>query len=195
MVWVAVFSEFSVETCTERGCSSAGGSWVNDVCSAASASSLFFRSCASWNILTPHQILHAQPMMIQASPNWRIPVINTAQSHHWYSTSVQEAITVPRPRWNRKRKINLEWHSLQWDMPTTMKVLLGGFSRNPHYGEVQLYVLLTLIEEKKLHWIKIYPGDNGYWWNKQMRRIRSILSFVELLQLFLVSQKSNPWWK
>lgn len=43
--------------------------------------SWILRVWLSWYIRTPHQIDHAHPMIIQASPNWRIPVINTAQSH------------------------------------------------------------------------------------------------------------------
>lgn len=165
IVWYIVFSGLSVETWTERGCSSAGGSWVKDVCSSvlvsAASSSRFFLSWASWNIRTPHQILHAQPMMIQASPNWIIPVMKTAQSHPSYSTSVHEAITVPRPRWNRKKRRYLEWHSSRWDMLVMMRVLLGGFSKNLHFGEVRLSALLTCVEEKKLHELKLYPrmGD------------------------------------
>ena len=42
-----------------------------------------------------------------------------------------------------------------------MRVLLGGFSINLHFGEVRLSALLTCVEEKKLHELKLYPrmGD------------------------------------
>ena len=70
-------------------------SWTNSWDS--SASCFFCLASASWNMRTPHQILQAQPIMIQAKPNWSIPVMKTAQSHPWYSTSVQLAITVPNP--------------------------------------------------------------------------------------------------
>ena len=66
-------------------------------CDTSASCCFFCLADASWNIRTPHQILQAQPMMIQANPNWSIPVIKTAQSHPGYSTSVQLAITVPSP--------------------------------------------------------------------------------------------------
>ena len=81
-------------------CCSSAEMWtvLSWTCSWDSSASCFFcLASASWNMRTPHQILQAQPIMIQAKPNWSIPVMKTAQSHPWYSTSVQLAITVPNP--------------------------------------------------------------------------------------------------